>query len=141
MFLFWLKHKNDECYISDNRCEDCNLQDICFYEPWFCKIWYKISTVVYNSGEIFKSIVQNILKKKYVCSKCGLIEVPSGKYAAICESYGWRKNSGMWVCHHCDAHYNDCVKLDKDGNHVEISQEEFNKNWYEHVIDNNKKYE
>lgn len=139
MFLFWLKHKDDDCYKPDCDCWDCNLYDVCFYRPWFYKI---LDSQVWlcNGVERIKSVLQNVVKKKYVCSKCGLIEIPTGKYAAICDSYGWRKKKGLWICHHCDAHHSDCVKLDELGNQVEISQEEFDKNWQEYVNNNNKKY-
>lgn len=139
-FIYWLRHSEKSCSDLEADCSTCNIKSYCLYEPWFIKIYYFIHVHVCNMAERIKSIIQNILKIKYVCSNCGLVTVPNGKYAAIKDSYGWRKRNGLWTCHHCDAHKNDCVKADKDGNFVEISQEEFDKNWKEYVISNNQKY-
>jgi hypothetical protein len=137
-FFKWMKYKNvDYC---DNNCDGCNFEDICMYRPWFCRIRSYIFTQFYNLVEKCRSDFQNILKQKYVCSKCKLIEIPSGENASIIDGYGWRKINGAWVCHHCDAHYNDCVKLNEKGEHIEITQEEFDENWNRFVENNNKKY-
>ena len=41
-----------------------------------------------------KSFYKNVEKRNMFVLNVGLIEIPTGKYAAICDSYGWRKRRG-----------------------------------------------
>jgi hypothetical protein len=141
-FITWYKI-NRRCEEEDEEnCTSCAGKDLCTngYYPQILSFYWKISTIIQNNiVENTRSLIQNIIKKKYICSKCGLIETPSGKYASILDAFGWRKRNGLWICHHCDAHKHDCVKMIGD-KFIEISQEEFDKNWEEHVKEYNKKH-
>lgn len=64
---------------------------------------------------ILKTFIRQVYfkhnKKMYICSKCGLIEVPSNGecYYDLIEDYGWHKlkNPKRYICHHCAEHQDD----------------------------------
>jgi hypothetical protein len=139
--LWWKINRRCKDYDEEN-CAVCDGKDLCAegYYPKVLSLYYKFRINIDNKIiEPTRSLIQNIIKKKYICSKCGLIELPFEEYASIKDAYGWRKRNGLWICHHCDAHKNDCVKMVED-KFVKISQKEFDENWKEYVKEHNKKY-
>ena len=125
-----------------NECTDCPLDKWCDYHMHFQEPFDQLNCLWYN---IIKRPIENwfsktILKNKiYTCSVCGLMEKPLD--GSICGEYGWRKEKGKYICHHCAYHQNDDYTVSKQGELLNISHEAYQCHWREFVEEHNRQYD
>lgn len=125
-----------------NECKNCPLDKWCDYHMRFQEpfdqlncFWYDIITRPLGNW-FSKTILKN---KIYICSVCGLMEKPLD--GSICNEYGWKKENGKYICHHCAYHQNDDCDISTQGEVLRISHEAYQRRWQHFVEENNKKYE
>ena len=122
---------------ANNECKDCPLDKWCDYHMRFQEPFDRLNCfwcdIITRPLENWFS--KTFLKDKiYICSVCGLMEKPSD--GSICDEYGWRKENGKYICHHCAYHKNDDCDISTQGEVLQAYQ----RRWQYFVEENNKKY-
>ena len=130
----WLSNYSENCEDKGLPCERCPIYEWCgkscfgaylkyALEGFFCNWWENIITWWF---------IRHPDKKVFICSQCGFKQ--RRRAGGIRTGYGWRKEHGKWICHHCYYHANDDWDGIKGGH---IPHEQYVAQWAKIVEENN----